>query len=208
MFNNTLTNLEKKALILTLAHLSNATIVSTYSSIYNKKLHKRVKIENKNTSLDIDFNINNYFKCDNILESMLKDVFEEHNFVCNPINNDIDVLNNFALLTNGIIQKIKESFTSIISFNDTTNTLVTKLQKVSDYCTLTIHTDKKASKNEKTCLVLVRHIIDNIISGFLFNDGIELLDFINGTRIISDLLCLNASLYDENTYYNFYQQYN
>lgn len=207
MFNNTLTNLEKKALLITLAHLSYNYTINTYSIVHNKKTHKRVSLENTKINFHCDFNINNYFKCDNLLITMLKDVFNEHNFVCNPITNDIDILNNFALLTNGIVQKIKEDFNSIISFGSCNNPLP-KLKKVSDYYTLIIHTDKKITKNEKTCLVLIRHILDNIISGFLFNDGIELLDFINGTRIISDLLCLNASLYDENTYYHFYRQYN
>jgi hypothetical protein len=207
MFNNTLTNLEKKALLITLAHLSSEYTIHTYSAIYNKKTYKRITIENKNNNQHFDFNINNYFKCNDILTTILTDVFEEYNFVCNPINNDIDILNNFALLANGIVQKIKESYSSIISLNDNINNIIPKLQKISDYYTLIIHSNKKNTKNEKTCLVIVRHILDNIISGFLFNDGIELLDFINGTRIISELLCLNATLYDENTYYHFYQQY-
>lgn len=207
MFNNTLTNLEKKALLITLAHLSSEYTINTYSAIYNKKIYKRITIENKNNNQHFDFNINNYFKCNDILTTILTDIFEEYNFVCNPINNDIDILNNFALLANGIVQKIKESYSSIISLNDNINNIIPKLQKISDYYTLIIHSDKKNTKNEKTCLVIVRHILDNIISGFLFNDGIELLDFINGTRIISELLCLNATLYDENTYYHFYQQY-
>lgn len=208
MFNNTLTNLEKKALLITLAHLSPSFSINTYSAIYNKNTYKRVSIESTTHNIHIDFNINNYFKCDSLLITMLNIVFEEHDFVCEPIQTDIDILNKFALLANGLVQKIKDSYSSIISLDHSPNPLVSKLQKVSDYCTLSIHSNKKISKNEKTCLVLVRHIIDNIISGFLFNDGIELLDFINGTRIISDLLCLNASLYDENTYYHFYQQYN
>ena len=37
MFNNTLTNLEKKALLITLAHLSSEYTIHTYSAIYNKK---------------------------------------------------------------------------------------------------------------------------------------------------------------------------
>ena len=208
MFNNTLTNLEKKALLITLAHLSSTYTINTYSAIYNKKTYKRTTIKNKNNNQQYNFNINNYFKCNNILTTMLTNVFEEYSFVCNPIHNDIDILNNFALLANGIVQKTKESYSSIISLTDSTNNLITKLQKISDYYTLIIHSDKKNTKNEKTCLVIVRHILDNIISGLLFNDGIELLDFINGTRIISELLCLNATLYDENTYYHFYQQYN
>ena len=206
MFNNSLTNLEKKALLITLAHLSCTTTLDTFTEIYNKKVHKKVSIKTPN--LDIKFNINNYFKCDNLLKTMLINVFDEYGFVCNPINSDIDILNNFALLTNGIVQKTNEAFSSIISISHKPTLLINKLRKVSDYCTLSIHTYKNISKNEKTCIVVVRHIIDNILSGFLFNNGIELLDFINGTRILTDLLCLNASLYDENTYYNFYQQYN
>ncbi len=208
MFNNTLTNLEKKSLIITLVHLSSAFTITPYTTVYNKQVYKRVTIKNLQGEVICDFNINNYFNCEKLLVSMLNSVFEEYDFVCNPINNDIDILNNFALLANGLVRKINKENNCLISIEDTQHKLITKLQKVSDYCTLSLHTDKKIRKNEKTCLVLIRHILDNIISGFLFNDGIELLDFINGTRIISDLLCLNASLYDENTYYHFYQQYN
>lgn len=208
MFNNSLTNLEKKALLIALAHFSPTTTININSILFKNKLHRQVSIINKEKDLKFIFNINNYLKPKGLLETMLNKVFEEYNFICKPINNDIDLLNNFALLSNELIQNSKEQFNSIITFNENPNQLISKLQAISDYYTLTIHINKNISKTEKTCLVLVRHIIDNVISGLLFKDGIELLDFLNGTRIISDLLSLNASLYDENTYYRFYQQYN
>ena len=206
MFNNKLTNLEKKALIMTLAYLSPNTTIQSYTNIYNKKLYKRVKIENTKNKTTIEFNIDNYFKCDSILKNMLISVFDEYNFVPLEITSQIDILHNLSLLCNGISRLIHQD-TSIICDTESTPPLATTLQNVSDKCTLRIISNK-LSNQEKTCLVIVRHLIDNIITGLAFSDGIDLLDFINGTRIIKDILCLNATLYDENTYFRFYQEGN
>lgn len=207
MFNNTITNLEKKALIMTLANLSPTATIKTYTSIFNKKLYRKVKIDNLSTAA-IEFNIDNYFKCDNILNRMLITVFDEYNFVPIEINSQTDVLHNFSLLCNGISRLIKEESSIISTADNFSNSLANRLQNISDNCTLRIISNNKLSNQEKTCLVIVRHLIDNILSGLIFSDGIELLDFINGTRIIKDILCLNATLYDENTYFRFYQESN
>ena len=207
MFNNELTNIEKRALLITLANLSKKTTITIYTDIYNKKLYKRVKIGKPLSKTSIHFNIDNYFKCDNILKSLLIDVFDEYNFIPVGSNENLDILHNFSLLCNGITRLIKEDLQfSITPIKTDSTSLISRLQKTSDYYTLTLLRNINMSKSEKTCLVIVRQIIDNILSGIVFNDGVELLDFINGTRIIQDLLCLNATLYDENTYYHFYQQ--
>ena len=207
MFNNNLTNLEKKAIIMTLGYLNPNSSIQSYTSIYNKKLYKKIKIENNKTKSIIEFNIDNYFKCDDILKNMLYEVFDEYNFVPHKITSQIDILQNLSLLCNGISRLLVENLSIISTTDNFSNTLATDLQNISDKCTLRIISNK-LSNHEKTCLVIVRHLIDNILTGQLFSDGIELLDFINGTRIIKDILCLNATLYYENTYFRFYQENN
>ena len=207
MFNNNLTNLEKKAIIMTLGYLNPNSSIQSYTSIYNKKLYKKIKIENTKTKSIIEFNIDNYFKCDDILKNMLYEVFDEYNFVPHKITSQIDILQNLSLLCNGISRLLVENLSIISTTDNFSNTLATDLQNISDKCTLRIISNK-LSNHEKTCLVIVRHLIDNILTGQLFSDGIDLLDFINGTRIIKDILCLNATLYDENTYFRFYQENN
>lgn len=208
MFNNTLTNIEKKAILITLAHLSNSSKITSYSKLYNKKLHNKISISNPNINLSIEFNVNTHIECTDILVQLLKHVFEEYNFVCGDIRSEMDILNSFALLTNGIIRKIKEASTCTISILGDTNNIIDKLQEKSDIYTLLLLLNNKFTEKEKTCMVIVRHLLDNLISGFVFTDGIELLDFINGTRLISKILRLNAALYNEQTYFEFYQQSN
>lgn len=208
MFNNNLTNLEKKALIITLAHLSPNINTKQQTIIFNKHLYKRVIIENLKTNQITRFNIDNHFKCDQTIKDLLIQVFDEYNFIPLDMYSNLDMLNNFSLLCNGISLLLKNHN----SYTNATSTEITKLenklQNISDKYTLNLIANTKMSNNEKTCFVVVRHLIDNIISGQIFNDGIELLDFINGTRLIKDLLCLNATLYDENTYFRFYQESN
>lgn len=205
MFNDNLTQTEKYALLITLAHLSKDTNVETYSELENRTIYKYIKITNSPTNLSVSFDINNQQDCGRPLIQLLQHVFYEYNFIHNNIESDTDILNNFALLTNGLIRQIKEDSTHLIN---NSSDIINKLQQQSDHYTLQLLTDKKITEEEKTCIVLVRHLIDNILSGCIFSDGLELLDFMNGTKIIADLLCLNATLYDENTYYNFYQQSN
>ena len=208
MFNNTITNLEKKALIMTLAYLSPTTTIKSFTSVYHKKLYNKIKIDNLANQPAFEFNVDNYFKCDEILKKMLIQVFDEYNFVPLEMSTQVDILHNFSLLCNGISQLLKEQTYHIFTIEENSHFLANQLQNISDKCTLKIISNHKLSSQEKTCLVIVRHLIDNIISGQFFSDGIELLDFINGTRIIKDLLCLNATLYDENEYFRFYQESN
>ena len=207
MFSKTLSNIEKKALIITLSVISNNLITLTETTIFNKKLYKKIKLHNLSNNTSIQFSIDNYYKCDELLKNLILQVFDEYNFIPVIDDDNFDILHNFSLLCNGIIQLIKEEI-SCESYPYKYKTLLSKLQQYSDKYTLNLLSDHKMSNNEKTCIVIVRHLIDNIISGLIFRDGIELLDFINGTRIIKDILCLNAQLYDENTYFRYYQQSN
>ena len=116
---------------------------------------------------------------------------------CSHLYNDQDILNNFANLSNYLVVRIQDELSSkITAINSPYYNLICKLKRISDSCTITLKLDS-LTKQEKTLTVLVRHLIDNIISHFIFADGIDLLHFINGTRVITDILCLDTTLYDD-----------
>ena len=197
MFNNLLINIEKKAILLTLAYLSKSTQISVTITKQGDEILRSYRLQNdsfKNYTFDSQSGNN----CDEILTKLLVNVSREYNVVCNKITNDSDILDNFANLSNKIVTNVMEELSSTITaINSPYINLLYRLKNISDSCTLTLRTYFNISKDERTLTVLVRHLIDNIITYFMFSDGDDLLNFINGTRIITDILCLDTTLYND-----------
>ncbi len=209
MFKNHLNNLEKNALLVTLAHLSSKTSITTNTTFNSEGLHKNINIQIP--SLNIDYNIDHLSQdsCDEQLITMLKILIDEYNCDKLDLYGNQCILDGFASISNKIASIIKDELSSSITpISSLGNRLLLRLQNISDNYTLALLLRTNFSKEERNLIVLTRHLLDNIINLFLFDDGTDLMDFINGTYYITDLLCMNATLYDENTYFTYYQTAN
>lgn len=195
MNSDMLINIEKKAILITLTYLSN----NSKLTIINKSSERIYNIENQDLNLNYEFNITPKIDCNDILIKLLKKVCKDYKIEYNEISTTEDFLNMFAKLSNKISKKIVEDLSSKITLvNSSYYELFFRLRQVSDNCTITLIKNNISSDEEKTIVVLVRHLIDNIITHFTFMDGMDLLSFINGTRIIVDILSKDTSLYNDN----------